>query len=315
VDSVLFPAGLIVERAQLSIEETVQHLLAWDLASEQMEKGCFSAGITAVHTPRIQLHDVDYSHGFMTRGACPEGCVMIGYTLTKGKAVFQNRVLQKNELVITSDGDEIDYLSNTRNRVVTISVQKRLFDNAFYGFFAKPFEAYPAEARFFVEAEQLPYFLERMGEWTSLLKKSRALLLDEERCRVLEQRILEDIFASLMIEEYREKSSGPLIKKARDILHASVDERFDAVTLTRELGISLRQLQRHFKATYGYTPKRYLLNLRINEVRKELLRADPETATISDIALKYHFFDLSHFSKAYKTLFGELPSQTLLRQL
>jgi AraC-like DNA-binding protein len=46
-------------------------------------------------------------------------------------------------------------------------------------------------------------------------------------------------------------------------------------------------------------------------VRKELLLADPKTATISGIALKYHFFDLNHFSKAYKMLFEELPSQTL----
>jgi len=120
VDSALFPAGLIVETPKLNIEEIVEHLLAWDLKSEQMEKGLFSANICAIHTPRIQFHDVHYSHGFLTQGTYPDDCIMIGYTQTEGKAVFQNRLLQKNELVISTDHEEIDYISSTRNRVFTI---------------------------------------------------------------------------------------------------------------------------------------------------------------------------------------------------
>jgi AraC family ethanolamine operon transcriptional activator len=114
-----------------------------------------------------------------------------------------------------------------------------------------------------------------------------------------------------MVDQATNERSGIQIKKARDILHANINERFNSEILTHELGISQRQLQRLFKARYGISPKRYLLNLRINAVRKELLQADPKSATISGIALKYHFFDLNHFSKAYKMLFGELPSQTL----
>ena len=312
--SALFPAGLIVEIPRLNIEEIVEHFLAWNLKSEQMEKGIFSACISAVHTPHIQFHDVHYSHGFLTQGTSPDECVMIGYTQTEGKAVFRNRVLQKNELVISTDREEIDYLSNNRNRVLTISVQKRLFTDAFFDFFAEPFEAYQERGRFFIMPQKVSGFLERMAAWMSLIKKSHALFLNEERYRILERNILEEIFASLMIEQREKKRSEFQLKKVRDIMHAGIDERLDAVRLTQELGISQRQLQRIFKETYGYTPKRYLLNLRINEVRKELLQADPETATISAIALKYHFFDLSHFSKAYKALFGELPSQTLQRQ-
>ncbi|MEA3455072.1 MAG: helix-turn-helix domain-containing protein, partial [Campylobacterota bacterium] len=80
---------------------------------------------------------------------------------------------------------------------------------------------------------------------------------------------------------------------------------------SHELGISQRQMERLFKANYGITPKRYLLNLRLNAARKELLLSPPTNSTISAIALKYNFFDLNHFSKAYKLMFHELPSQTL----
>jgi len=313
VGSTLFPAGLIVETPKLNIEEIVQHFLAWDLKSKQMGKGLFSANITAIHTPHIQFHDVNYSHGFLTQGTYPDDCVMIGYTETEGKAIFQNRLLQANELVISTCGGEIDYLSSTRNRVFTISVEKQLFKDAFFDFFAEPFESYQAKGRFFIKPQKMSGFLERMAAWISFIKNSHALLLSEAKYSMLELEILKDIFSDLSIEQRERKRSGFQVEKARDILHASLDERFDPVTFTQELGISQRQLQRTFRETYGYTPKRYLLNLRINEVRQELLQADPETATISSIALKYYFFDLSHFTKAYKALFGELPSQTLQR--
>lgn len=306
-----FQAGLIVETPKLNIEEIVRHFNEWDLKSEQMEKGLFAANITAIHTSRIQFHDVNYSHGFLSQGSYPDDCVMIGYVETDGKATFQNRLLHENELIISTHGGEINYLSSAQNRVFTISVEKQLFVEAFFEFFAEPFEDYQDKGRFFVKPQKMSGFLKSMTDWMSFIKQNHTLLLSEDKYSMLELEILRDIFSALMIEQSEKKRSEFQLKKARDILHANIHERFDSVTLTKELGISQRQLQRVFKEAYGLSPKRYLLNLRINAVRDELLAADPKTMSVSNIALKYDFFDLNHFSKAYKMLLGELPSNTL----
>jgi AraC family ethanolamine operon transcriptional activator len=279
-----------------------------------MQKGKFSAIISAIHTPRIQIHDVNYSHGFITRGRFPKDCIMLGYVKSNAKVTFQNRVLQRNELVISTDSGEIDYLSTGENRVFTISVEKQLFLEAFFDFFAEPFDEYQAKIRFFIKPQMLTLFLKSINTWMTFSKSNHSLLLAEDKYCMAELEILGDIFTCLMSDQAVNEKSEFQIEKARDILHANIDERFNSMMLTHELGISQRQLQRLFKERYGISPKRYLLNLRINAVRKELLLADPKSATISEIALKYHFFDLNHFSKAYKLLFGELPSLTLLKR-
>ena len=307
----IFPSGLAVDLSNLDLEMTVHYFQKWSLESEQMQKGKFSAIISAIHTPRIQIHDVSYSHGFITRGGFPEDCVMLGYVKSNAKVTFQNRVLHWNELVISTDSGEIDYLASGENRVFTISVEKQLFLQAFFDFFAESFDDHQAKNRFFIKPQMLPLFLRSINTWITFSKVNHSLLLSEDKYSMAELEILEDIFTCLMIDQAAEERSGVQIEKARDILHANINERFNSAMLTHELGISQRQLQRLFKETYGISPKRYLLNLRINAVRKELLVADPKSATISGIALKYQFFDLNHFSKAYKMLFGELPSHTL----
>ena len=307
----IFPSGLAVDLSNLDLEMTVHYFQKWNLESEQMEKGKFSAIISAIHTPRIQIHNVNYSHGFITRGGFPKECVMLGYVKSNAKVTFQNRVLQGNELIITTDSSEIDYLSNGENRVFTISVEKQLFLQAFFDFFAESFDDQQDKNRFFIKPKMLPLFLRSINTWMTFIKSNHPLLLSEDKYSMAELEMLGDIFTCLMIDQSVKEKFGIQIEKARDILHANINERFNSAMLTHELGISQRQLQRLFKERYGISPKRYLLNLRINAVRKELLLADPKTATISGIALKYHFFDLNHFSKAYKMLFGELPSHTL----
>jgi AraC family ethanolamine operon transcriptional activator len=46
-------------------------------------------------------------------------------------------------------------------------------------------------------------------------------------------------------------------------------------------------------------------------VRQFLLRADPEKATVNDIAMGLGFFHQGQFADDYRKLFAELPSTTL----
>jgi AraC-like DNA-binding protein len=61
-------------------------------------------------------------------------------------------------------------------------------------------------------------------------------------------------------------------------------------------------------------PIRYLTLRRMHLVRRALLHSDPSTATVTQIVTDHGFWELGRFSVAYRTLFGEPPSETL-RQL
>ncbi|MEY3298568.1 MAG: hypothetical protein RLZZ597_1828, partial [Cyanobacteriota bacterium] len=52
---------------------------------------------------------------------------------------------------------------------------------------------------------------------------------------------------------------------------------------------------------------------RLHGIRRALLHSDPKPETVAQIAHQWGFFSLGHFARDYKTLFGELPSETLRR--
>jgi transcriptional regulator GlxA family with amidase domain len=56
-----------------------------------------------------------------------------------------------------------------------------------------------------------------------------------------------------------------------------------------------------------------LKNLRLDLVKKDLTaaRLEKSTVTVTDVALRWGFLHLSHFSESYYTKFGEHPSATL----
>jgi len=55
----------------------------------------------------------------------------------------------------------------------------------------------------------------------------------------------------------------------------------------------------------------YLIRLRRHRAHQDLRVADPETDTVSRIAVNWGFWHFDEFSTAYKSCFDEMPSETL----
>ena len=67
------------------------------------------------------------------------------------------------------------------------------------------------------------------------------------------------------------------------------------------------------KEEIGMTPKQFTNVLRLNAVRRELLKRSAENQTINQIARRFGISHLGRFAAAYMRQFGELPSDTLRR--
>ncbi|WCN16619.1 helix-turn-helix domain-containing protein [Marinomonas mediterranea] len=101
-----------------------------------------------------------------------------------------------------------------------------------------------------------------------------------------------------------------IVDKAREYIVSRTNVAPTILELCDVLGTSRRKLQYCFQETLGINPTSYLRTVRLNAVHRELSDATEEVA-VQDIASDWGFMHLSRFANDYKTLFSELPSETL----
>jgi transcriptional regulator GlxA family with amidase domain len=57
----------------------------------------------------------------------------------------------------------------------------------------------------------------------------------------------------------------------------------------------------------------FLKQRRLEAANRELLAADPAETHVTDVALRYGFYQMGRFAVEYRRAFHEPPSQTLRR--
>lgn len=79
------------------------------------------------------------------------------------------------------------------------------------------------------------------------------------------------------------------------------------------ISVSERTLRVVCEEHLGMGPIRYLTLRRMHLVRHALLRADCLSTSVTRVVTGHGFWEMGHFSVAYRALFGEMPSVTLRR--
>ncbi len=112
----------------------------------------------------------------------------------------------------------------------------------------------------------------------------------------------------------------PSIRTRRRTLETAIEyiDEYAETSLTigelcDAVGTSWRTLDYAFKEHFGVSPKKYLIAIKMNAVRKEL-RSVGHRSTITSIANRWGFWHMSQFAMEYRKFFGELPSETLHRK-
>jgi len=90
-----------------------------------------------------------------------------------------------------------------------------------------------------------------------------------------------------------------------------MEEPIRIAKICHAVGVSARTLLRAFRAVHGATPYRYLCSLRLLEARRILTSASGDPPTVTEVATHLGFAELGRFSVAYRSAFGECPSDTL----
>lgn len=105
--------------------------------------------------------------------------------------------------------------------------------------------------------------------------------------------------------------SSPLVRQAIDYIRANCARDIAIADVATAINVTPRAVQYMFRRHLDTTPVAYLRQVRLERAHRDLLAADPTTATVSAIATRWGFAHTGRFSQVYRAEFGESPSVTL----
>ncbi len=157
---------------------------------------------------------------------------------------------------------------------------------------------------------------------TETAARDPAMLNDSVELRAVAHiELLEWLLATLQIVKQSEPTRldqtrqrySQIVKTAQEYVMEQRGVGYSVTDMCEATNTSERTLQYAFRKTLDMTPIEYLIRLRLHRVRRDLQKANVESSTVSRVAVNWGFWHLGEFSNAYKSCFGELPSQTLSR--
>ena len=104
-------------------------------------------------------------------------------------------------------------------------------------------------------------------------------------------------------------------RQAREFIQDHLDEAVSVADLCEEIGLSERGVECLFQDLVGVSPTSFLRRQRLHCARRKLQRAGYAPGVVKRVAIESGCWHLGRFSHDYRTMFGEMPSETLADSL
>ena len=121
-------------------------------------------------------------------------------------------------------------------------------------------------------------------------------------------------YSAELCEDDVQSIAPSYIKRVEQYIEEHAHEPITVTDMAEYAGVSTRTLFVNFRRFRNTSPMNYLKEIRLRRVREDLQRADPIKGAVTNIAYRWGFSHLGHFTTDYKRRFGETPSETLGRQ-
>ncbi|MFZ2655954.1 MAG: helix-turn-helix domain-containing protein [Victivallales bacterium] len=116
--------------------------------------------------------------------------------------------------------------------------------------------------------------------------------------------LLKYVSEYIIHSEIIKRKNFPWADKAESYIGANIGKRISIAAIAKHSGYSASFIHHRFKADFGMPPAKYVLGRKMKSAREKLL----DGKSVGETAAELGFYDLFHFSKAFKKYFGHSPS-------
>ncbi len=259
--------------------------------------------------PQIQLSYAIRNGGILYEVSSPKGTISVGVVEElEDKACFGHTKLKEGMAVIFDDKKPYSMVTNGRFRAAIVSFPKKAYRELSGELSRHNLEAVEDINR------RLQTLLENI---LKKVEKAPSILDDEAKAAAMEEEVMQTVTSLFEAQTpaLPKLTKGEKIAlQIRDRIYKRLSKKVTITSLAQGYGVSEQTLQNAFKSLFGFTPSKFLRNLKLNHVRRALIQADPDENAIVHIAKRWGFTHMGHFSRYFTDLFGENPSVTLKRK-
>ncbi|GAB2188408.1 helix-turn-helix domain-containing protein [Sessilibacter sp. MAH1] len=288
-------------------EEQAENLRNWQQQYAQMSSGKFYGCIKEMITPEIHLfHEYTNQRLIQHCNVWPDA-LWLGFSADEKHCKINRQEIKTNQLMLRPGDCDFELITPENFNILGIVVRLDVL-------------------RTHAAAQQLllPENFEdcasktwQDGKVTQLRNRILALINPVQKntndCFSIIDDILElfsvpDNKITFKVSAKRKKNAFDTVV---DLIDSHPEKNFTITELCEKTYMSRRSLQYCIEENVGLSPVKFIKWSKLNRVRKELLKIQSDELTIFEIAQGCGFTHAGQFSKDYKTLFGETPSQTL----
>ncbi len=287
----------------------------WDERYRQLGRGRPTIDVGVTSTSNLQLAYVSRTPGVFVQGAATGGAAVIAIPLSASRLFMQRAPWDPSLVAYLPPGCEYEVLSPMPHRVLALAVSPALLDGAAMETFGTPMTS-GVSGRFLQmrDAAAREGVLRTWARWISSSTRTPSMLGDPVVARQMEHEVVQSLLAALAPTNPLPPLSPHrhLALRAEAFIRDTLGEPARLGDICDAVGTAPRSLHLSFQKVFGIPPKAYQRALRLDAVRRDLLRGSPER-TVSETAVRWGFFQLGYFARSYRFMFGESPRETLKR--
>ena len=320
-----FPFGALSVSRRL-LNDPYRHarsMSGWRREVVQLSPGEFSGCVTEVGGCGLYAADEHISHSLFHIGSAYTGGLALGVVRQRhGQlALWNGQPVDADTVLCVTDDAEMVLRSYEHCRIRWLFVPWKMLDEhaPMRACLASQEESAALGIRDESLAARLRSCVAGVCRWSESVTNSPELAHDafsaghEEVVRIARE-FVSGYLASVPSLGVEETHAMRILRATRAYIRENVGEAVSIADLCDAAATSERTLRNACEIITGESPMAFLRAMRLNQVRRSILNAD-DSVSITQIGTRWGFLHMPQFSKDYRALFGELPSETVRRQL
>ncbi|HZY99932.1 MAG TPA: helix-turn-helix domain-containing protein [Candidatus Baltobacteraceae bacterium] len=262
----------------------------------QLQNGTLHADRTVIDLGPIRIAKRDFSLAFRAKGEVAPATYLIGLTDGTAKALWSGVPVESGDLATTRG--PIDLCTTGAASFYTLTIVE--------GFPWLDVDDKVAQVRMRSGVSRLRLFLRELFAAGHAVSKTPKYVIEEI------VNVLTTIDGTSAVGPNRSQSRRiRAVRECQAYVAEHMGNRVTLFDLSEISGMRPRSLINAFEALTGLSPMAFLRAERLNRVKETLRSAGPHAPRVIDVATEWGFWHMGHFAMAYRSMFGESPSETL----